>query len=68
MTTEDARALFDKMCDDTIRHSLTGEFAGVFSPETVSACLAESFESLAATATVDRFLVVLAERFARERL
>jgi arsenate reductase len=53
---------------EVIRDSLTREFSGVFSPETVAACLDESYERLVATAKVDRFLVVLAERFTRERL
>ena len=53
---------------ETVRNNLTREFAGVFSPETVAACLAESYDRLVATATVDRFLVIFAERFARDRL
>ncbi len=53
---------------DVIRDSLTHEFSGIFSPETVAACLDESYARLVATAKVDRFLVVLAERFTRERL
>jgi protein-tyrosine-phosphatase len=47
---------------------LSREFAGVFSLETVEECVMDSFERLAATATVMNFLTVLAERFARERL
>ena len=47
---------------------LSREFAGVFSLETVEECVMDSFERLAATATVTGFLVILAERFARERL
>ena len=58
----------DQRVLDTVRHSLTREFEGVFSPETVAQCLAESYDQLAATARIDRFLVVLAERFARDRL
>jgi protein-tyrosine-phosphatase len=52
----------------TVSRSLSREFAGVFGPETVAECLAESYNQLAATARVDRYLVVLAERFARDRL
>jgi arsenate reductase len=48
--------------------TLAREFTGIFSPETVEECVTDSFERLAATATVTNFLVVLAERFARERL
>jgi arsenate reductase (thioredoxin) len=53
---------------DTIRATLTREFEGVFGPETVTACLYESYDRLVATAKVNRYLVVLAERFARDRL
>ena len=48
--------------------TLAREFTGIYSPETVEECVTDSFERLAATATVTNFLVVLAERFARERL
>jgi arsenate reductase len=43
-------------------------FGGVFSRETVEACLVESYGLLAATARVTSHVPVLAERFARERL
>lgn len=36
---------------ETVRNNLTREFAGVFTPETVAACLAESYDRLVATAT-----------------
>ena len=62
MNTGDQRVL------DTVRQSLIKEFEGIFSPETVAQCLAETYDHFAATARVDRFLMVLAERFARERL
>jgi arsenate reductase (thioredoxin) len=58
----------DQRVLDTVRRSLTVEFAGVFSPETVAACLTASYDQLAASARVDRYLAVLAERFARDRL
>jgi protein-tyrosine-phosphatase len=58
----------DERVFETVRHSLVREFAGVFSPETVAACLNETYDKLAATARVDRYLVVLAERFSRDRL
>jgi protein-tyrosine-phosphatase len=48
--------------------ALSAEFAGVFSPETVGACVAECYQQLAETATITNFLPTLAERFARERL
>ena len=47
---------------------LSREFAGTFSLETVEECVVDSFERLAATATVMNYLTILAERFARERL
>jgi len=42
--------------------------AGVFSPETVAACLVESRKLLSTTAKITTHLTVLSERFARERL
>ena len=47
---------------------LRDEFAGIFSPETISERLHESYERLKTTARVDSFVVLLAERFTRERL
>jgi protein-tyrosine-phosphatase len=47
---------------------LAREFIGVVNLETVEECVMDSFERLAATATVTGFLTILAERFARERL
>jgi arsenate reductase (thioredoxin) len=47
---------------------LAREFAGTFSVETVEDCVVDSFERLAATATVTNYLTILAKRFARERL
>jgi arsenate reductase len=47
---------------------LAGKFAGVFSPETVQRCVAESHHQLARTARIKTHLPVLAARFARERL
>jgi protein-tyrosine-phosphatase len=62
MTDAEPRAL------DNARTALTREFAGIFSPETVAGCLAESYADLAAAARIDTFLALFAERFARERL
>jgi arsenate reductase (thioredoxin) len=62
MTQPDRRGL------DNARKALTREFAGIFSPETVAACLDESYAGLAAAARIDTFLTLFAERFARERL
>jgi arsenate reductase len=46
---------------------LVEEFEGVFSPETVDRCLRESADELRGS-TVQTYVAVLAERFARERL
>jgi protein-tyrosine-phosphatase len=58
----------DRLVLDAVRETLIREFSGIFSPETVSECLTGTYARFAATATVDRYLVVLAERFARDRL
>jgi protein-tyrosine-phosphatase len=47
---------------------LSRQFAGTFSLETVEECVMDSYERLAATATVTGFLTIIAERFALERL
>jgi arsenate reductase len=47
---------------------LEHEFAGTFGPETVERFLLDSLDQLAPTATVENFLPLLTERFARERL
>jgi hypothetical protein len=48
--------------------TLVAEFAGIFSRQTVEACVLESYQQLAETATVPNFLPTFAERFARDRL
>jgi len=53
---------------DEIGRSLSREFSGIFSPETVEQCVVESYDLLAATATVTNLLVPIAGRFARDRL
>ena len=62
MTAVDPRPL------DAVRASLTREFAGIFSPETVGECLADSYQRLGARARVQTYLPIFAERLARERL
>ena len=47
---------------------LEREFAGTFGRETVERFIADSLEQLVPTATVNTFLPLLTERFARERL
>ncbi len=53
---------------DAVRASLTAEFAGIFSQETVGECLADSYRRLDARARVQTYLPIFAERLARERL
>jgi len=47
---------------------LAKEFEGMFSRETIHGVLLDSYDDLAATATVTVFLDLFTERFARERL
>jgi protein-tyrosine-phosphatase len=51
-----------------IVNRLTPEFEGVFAPETLQRWVEESWSHLAASASIDAFMPVLSERFARERL
>jgi arsenate reductase len=48
--------------------ALHGEFAGIFSTETIARYIAESTDLLAGQARVNVFVPVLVHRFARERL
>jgi len=47
---------------------LADEFAGVFGVETIDRFLSTSYEQFAAHSTIPRFLPLIAERFARQRL
>jgi protein-tyrosine-phosphatase len=47
---------------------LVEEFAGLFGAETIERFLVSSFDQLAGRSTVMKFLPMLAERFARQRL
>ena len=47
---------------------LHAQFRGVFGEETIESLLLASYQELAATATVHNWLVIGAERFARQRL
>ena len=49
-------------------HRLVAEFDGQYGEETIERFLHSSFDQFASTATVDRFLPLMAERFARQRL
>jgi arsenate reductase (thioredoxin) len=48
--------------------ALRGEFDGMFSAETIERFLESSYDQFAGRATVQHFLPLLAERFARQRL
>ena len=47
---------------------LKNEFAGIFSEETIELFLTTSFDQFAERSTITKFLPLLAERFARQRL
>jgi arsenate reductase len=47
---------------------LSDEFRGVFGPETVERFLHTSFDQFATRGTVPQFLLLMAERFALQRL
>jgi protein-tyrosine-phosphatase len=47
---------------------LAGEFDGVYGKETIARFLHTSFDQFATNATIPRFLPLMAERFARQRL
>src|ERR1019366_16535 len=51
-----------------VARELHAKFKGVFGQETIMALLEDSFNELAATATVKEYLVVSAKRFAYQRL
>lgn len=51
-----------------VAHDLRGEFKGTFGEETIYELLVDSYQALASKATVTDWLVVGAERFARQRL
>jgi arsenate reductase (thioredoxin) len=49
-------------------HNLKGEFDGVFGGETIERFLVSSYDQFASTARIPTYLVLFAERFARQRL
>lgn len=57
-----------RRCLVSAAKDLHEQFRGVFGEETIQALLFSSYAELAATATVDRWLVIGAERFTRQRL
>ncbi len=62
VTTDQAHAL------KAAATRLADEFEGIFGAETIERFLNSSFDQFATSATVARFLPLLAERFARQRL
>ena len=52
----------------TAARRLAEEFAGTFGTETIERFLHASYDQLAAHAAVTKFLPLMAERFARQRL
>jgi protein-tyrosine-phosphatase len=58
----------ERMCLHSAARDLHTEFRGIFGQETIESLLFDSYDELASTATVTQWLVVGAERFARQRL
>jgi protein-tyrosine-phosphatase len=58
----------DRMCLHSAARDLHIEFRGIFGEETIEALLLDSYAELASRATITRWLIVGAERFARQRL
>ena len=58
----------ERMCLHSAARDLHTEFRGIFGEETIESLLRDSYDELASTATVTRWLVVGAERFTRQRL
>jgi len=57
-----------RMCLNATARELHDQYRGVFGEETIQSLLFSSYAELAATATVRNWLVIGAERFARQRL
>ena len=71
--TEPERSTDDLTLDQTLAlkraaESLHREFSDTFGTETIELFLHQSFDQFATTARIPRFLPLLAERFARQRL
>jgi hypothetical protein len=58
----------ERRCMHGVARDLHSEFRGIFGEETIESLVLDSYAELASTATVSRWLVVGAERFARQRL
>ena len=58
----------ERMCLHSAAKDLHTEYRGIFGQETIESLLFDSYAELASSATVTRWLVTGAERFARQRL
>lgn len=58
----------DRTPFNSARYSLTREFGGIFSKETIDRVFQDSYDRLVATAKVHQYVDLFAERFTRERL
>jgi hypothetical protein len=58
----------ERMCLHSAATDLHAEFRGIFGTETIESLLLDSYAELASRATVTTWLVIGAERFARQRL
>jgi len=58
----------ERMCLHSAACDLHTEFRGIFGEETIESLLLDSYNELAATAYITRWLVIGAERFTRQRL
>ncbi len=67
-TTPHDLSIDQRLALKTAATRLHGEFDGVFGTETIERFLSSSYDQFASHATILRFLPLLAERFARQRL
>lgn len=68
MSTNPTITLDQQVALKTSASRLAEEFSTVFNAETIERFLHSSFDEFAKGATIDKFLPLLAERFARQRL
>jgi len=65
---DDDEVILNAAVLDRVAADLSGRFAGVFAPETVSRYVRESYQLLAERARIKRYLPSLTSRFAADRL
>jgi arsenate reductase len=68
MSTNPTITLDQQLAVKTSASRLAEEFSATFNAETIERFLHSSFDEFAGKATIDKFLPLLAERFARQRL